>query len=71
MATPARGLRAVFFKPAVCFGPLAQLAKRRSRNAPNGSAFTMPRCDMASNFLCFIMGAVAPLSLVSWLIAFH
>ena len=31
----------------------------------------MARCDMASNFLCFVMGAVAPLSLVSWLIAFH
>jgi hypothetical protein len=31
----------------------------------------MPRCDMASNLMCFVMGGVAPLSLVSWLIVFH
>jgi hypothetical protein len=41
------------------------------RNADDPSALIISRCEMASNFICFVMGAVAPLSLVSWLIAFH
>jgi hypothetical protein len=32
---------------------------------------TVAEVKMAANFMCFFVGAVAPLSLVSWLIAFH
>jgi hypothetical protein len=32
---------------------------------------TVAEVEMAANFMCFLVGAVAPLSLVSWLIAFH
>lgn len=39
---------------------------------PRGARFLqVRRSEMAANCLCFLVGAVAPVSVVSWLIAFH
>ena len=44
----------------------------RARNVVVAPALVpRPEVVMAANCLCFFVGALAPLSLVSWLIAFH